>query len=430
MAKTWIDRFVEEKGLDRDELFEVQGAWGVNFISLGIVIEAIAFSFGLATSTSRSMVSCNRDRMMSARLAAYVAISSRSAALRSVRASWLTRTWWISLASFCSGPFANSSITAGLGRVEVYRAPTESVWVHSTFSPHESQMSVDLLVCTPDGQPILQALQVSIQQVADTAGRPAEQHEQWLYESQWRRQPLTAALSDLDDQVWLIFLNHGGVADTICSAMQQRGAKCIQITAGEQYRQLAADRYQLNPNDSQEYDSLLREVCAHDSCTGIIHLWSMDGGTYDRGTGTGVTDEPKDTELLAQAQRHGCRSALYLVQSVLRLGLRQAPRLWFATCGTQSVTEADTGIRLAPAPLWGLAQAVAREHPELAGLDVLALAARTDGHSGASLRELLARAARHAAERQRSDPASPAGVEAADLEHALTAVPARPPAAG
>ncbi len=256
-------------------------------------------------------------------------------------------------------------IAAGLGRVEVYRAPTESVWVHSTFSPHESQMSVDLLVCTPDGQPILQALQVSIQQVADTAGRPAEQHEQWLYESQWRRQPLTAALSDLDDQVWLIFLNHGGVADTICSAMQQRGAKCIQITAGEQYRQLAADRYQLNPNDSQEYDSLLREVCAHDSCTGIIHLWSMDGGTYDRGTGTGVTDEPKDTELLAQAQRHGCRSALYLVQSVLRLGLRQAPRLWFATCGTQSVTEADTGIRLAPAPLWGLAQAVAREHPEL-----------------------------------------------------------------
>lgn len=73
---------------------------------------------------------------------------------------------------------------------------------------------------------------------------------------------------------------------------------------------------------------------------------------------------------------------------------------------------------------------IAREHPELAGLDVLALAARTDGHSGASLREVLARAARHAAERQRRDPASPAGVEAVDLEHALTAVPVRPPAAG
>lgn len=73
---------------------------------------------------------------------------------------------------------------------------------------------------------------------------------------------------------------------------------------------------------------------------------------------------------------------------------------------------------------------IAREHPELAGLDVLALAARTDGYSGASLRELLACAARHAAERQRSEPASPAGVESADLEHALSAVPARPPTAG
>lgn len=258
-------------------------------------------------------------------------------------------------------------VAAGLGRVEVYRAPAESVWVYSTFAPSENQTSVDLLVCTTDGQPILRALQVSIQQVEDTVATPSAHHEKWLYESQWRRQPLPSieALPDLDGQVWLVFANHGGGDDIICSEMQRRGAKCIQVTAGDRYRQLAADRYQLNPIVGQEYDSLLREVYALSRCTGIIHLWGMDSGAQDGETESRMTDEPQDTELLARAQRNGCRSALCLVQSILSLGLRQAPRLWFVTCGTQSVTETDTTIRMSQAPLWGLAQAVAREHPEL-----------------------------------------------------------------
>ena len=37
----WIDRFVQEKELDTDHVFEVEGASGPNFIPLAVVIEHV-----------------------------------------------------------------------------------------------------------------------------------------------------------------------------------------------------------------------------------------------------------------------------------------------------------------------------------------------------------------------------------------------------
>ena len=37
----WIDRFVSEKELDTDRVFEVEGESGPNFIPLAVVIEHI-----------------------------------------------------------------------------------------------------------------------------------------------------------------------------------------------------------------------------------------------------------------------------------------------------------------------------------------------------------------------------------------------------
>lgn len=37
----WLDTFVEEKGLDTEFLFQVDGLLGTNFIPLGCVLDAI-----------------------------------------------------------------------------------------------------------------------------------------------------------------------------------------------------------------------------------------------------------------------------------------------------------------------------------------------------------------------------------------------------
>jgi hypothetical protein len=38
---TWLDTFTAEKGLDLEQIFEVNGPSGANFIPLGCVLEAI-----------------------------------------------------------------------------------------------------------------------------------------------------------------------------------------------------------------------------------------------------------------------------------------------------------------------------------------------------------------------------------------------------
>ena len=42
----WIDRFVQEKELDTEHVFEVEGASGPNLISLAVVIEHIKIATG------------------------------------------------------------------------------------------------------------------------------------------------------------------------------------------------------------------------------------------------------------------------------------------------------------------------------------------------------------------------------------------------
>ncbi|MCV6988671.1 hypothetical protein H7I87_00360 [Mycobacterium timonense] len=40
----WLDTFVEEKELDREHLFEVEGPSGLNVIPLGVVVDTIKIS--------------------------------------------------------------------------------------------------------------------------------------------------------------------------------------------------------------------------------------------------------------------------------------------------------------------------------------------------------------------------------------------------
>ena len=48
----WIDRFVREKELDTEHVFEVEGASGPNFVPLAVVIEHIK----IATERERAQI--------------------------------------------------------------------------------------------------------------------------------------------------------------------------------------------------------------------------------------------------------------------------------------------------------------------------------------------------------------------------------------
>lgn len=249
-------------------------------------------------------------------------------------------------------------VIVGIKRLEVYRAASEAAWVHSTITLGQTLSSADLLILSEDRQPLARASGILIQRVSDKQqSAAAVGQQQWLHEVAWRRQPLPQpdVRPAASDQTWLIFLDQRGTGAAVRSALQHQGARCILVEAGDQYRRLGTDRYQLNPTQGHEYHTLLQDALGKGGCSGVVHLWSLES----------PPDERMTTEQLAHEQRLGCHSALNLVQSVLRMGFRQVPRLWLVLRGSQGVTAADTAITVSQAPLWGLGQAIAREHPEL-----------------------------------------------------------------
>ena len=53
---TWIDTFINEKGLDTDQIFKVEGPSGPNFIPLECVISAIKQTVGAEQSSIKATI--------------------------------------------------------------------------------------------------------------------------------------------------------------------------------------------------------------------------------------------------------------------------------------------------------------------------------------------------------------------------------------
>ena len=98
-------------------------------------------------------------------------------------------------------------------------------------------------------------------------------------------------------------------------------------------------------SDLDDYERLLRQAGKFD---GVVHLWSLD-----------ATPEEFDT-----SQEGGCRSVLHLTKGLTKLERANPPRLWVVTERAQNVS-GDEAVRVANAPVWGLAKVIALEHPDL-----------------------------------------------------------------
>ncbi len=276
-----------------------------------------------------------------------------------VHPAWLDACFHISFSALCITG-TDIFVPVAVERLEIYRAVEEPVFVHASILFDEHSIQLDVLAWTDDGRPVLRAKGVIAQRVAAQSFPKADGDPQaaWRYEVRWQKKPRERAAPQGTSEPgdWLVFTDQAGVGSAVLAALRQDGARCIEVGVGDNYRRLGAGRYQIEPTDPQGYRTLLREVFSKGgSCRGIIHLWSLDGPAME-------IDSPQGLEA---AQRRGSRSGLELIQAVLRSGWRELPRLWLVTRGTQDITEADSHISVAEAPLWSLGQTLALEHPEL-----------------------------------------------------------------
>lgn len=167
-----------------------------------------------------------------------------------------------------------------------------------------------------------------------------------LYQLSWQPQRIASSRSESRSGVWLILADQSGVGEQLAEQLEQQSQSCLLAFAGPHYRQMAPNRYHLNPAVPADFDRFMAEALPT-PLLGVIHLWSLfaQEGEYALGVG----------------------SALHLVQALSRAG-KTAP-LWLVTRGAQAV-EVECVEQSAQSvwqtPLWGLGRVIQAEHPELA----------------------------------------------------------------
>src|SRR5262249_7398393 len=178
-----------------------------------------------------------------------------------------------------------------------------------------------------------------------------------LYELSWQPAPLDAARADAEEAQnvphdWLVFADQGGIASELATRLHAKGHRCTLVRPGRFTAEVGAPH--IDPTSISDYRRLLAELRkAGRDIRGIVHAWSLDIAPWD---GISATD-------LAEAPNQGAVSVMLLAQALV--DENPVPRLWIVTRGAQQADPLDLKLSPAQAPVWGLRNALAIEHPEL-----------------------------------------------------------------
>jgi acyl transferase domain-containing protein/SAM-dependent methyltransferase/NAD(P)-dependent dehydrogenase (short-subunit alcohol dehydrogenase family)/acyl carrier protein len=157
---------------------------------------------------------------------------------------------------------------------------------------------------------------------------------------------------------WLVFMDSSGFGRKLVDDLHCRGATCIAVSAGDQYRVNTSDEITINPSRSSDYEQLLSDVCTHrPGLERIVHLWGLDLPAGDDSRVENFEENIAKIDF----------SILHLLKSVSSAGLPDDPKLWIFTQGAQGVHVSETRRCFTGATLWGMGRTIANEFPGLWG---------------------------------------------------------------
>ncbi len=264
--------------------------------------------------------------------------------------------------------------------VERFRLAAERVvprWAHAVVdgtnvgAPEISDARVVLYDAA--GTPVGEITGISLRRLAGSGAtdRVAES----LLELDWQETADTPEGDGIPGW-WLLLADADPVGAGLRAALAGRGVVTVTVAPGDAYRQVAPDRYEIDPARPADFATLLTELRAArpEPCAGVVHAWSLDAALAeqpaDAGPATGATIRAGQTPVdgrdgqLDRIELLGPVAVLHLVQALTGAAGR-SPRLVLVTRGAQVVAAEAGTPALAQAGLWGLARVVTLEHGEL-----------------------------------------------------------------
>jgi pimeloyl-ACP methyl ester carboxylesterase/NAD(P)-dependent dehydrogenase (short-subunit alcohol dehydrogenase family)/aryl carrier-like protein len=159
-----------------------------------------------------------------------------------------------------------------------------------------------------------------------------------FYQIEWQvySGELNTQLTSENNKPWLIFADQQGLSKQIANQLEQAAINYLLV-----------DDYDLETNDLNQIFQQNHEL------QGIIYLTGLDNPS-----------EPNITTINNYQQQH-CTNILNLVQALYANSI--ATPIWLVTRGNQSVVNKLNSDAIASSCLWGLANAIALEHPEYWG---------------------------------------------------------------
>ncbi len=231
-------------------------------------------------------------------------------------------------------PTGKAFLPVRVGRFQLGELPPRLL-AHAAVRPAPAASKTlhgDVRIANEGGDVVAEVSGIVLQE-ADArrwaAGRPRE-WERWLYEPTWRAAPLARDTSSAEDKIlrrrWLVVDDGSGPA----ARLVKRG-EAAHVSAAI----ATVDALERNP-----------------------------AGTLDAAGG----GEPLDAVILfaeGSSETTGTTTLLSLTQALVAHPTASSARLWVVTRGAQAVTPADEVPGVFAASMWGLANVILLEHPEL-----------------------------------------------------------------
>jgi len=156
---------------------------------------------------------------------------------------------------------------------------------------------------------------------------------------------------------WLICSDSTGVGTRLSHLFGAHGDIVTSAFLGEQFIRESNGDISINPEEPEDFSRLLRTASDEKpQLYGIIHLWGLDSP---------VPGVHESSNVVETTSVRLCTGMLHLVQALLHDSSSIA-NLWVVTSHAVSADGAERLLSgLSQAPLWGMAQVIAAEHPEL-----------------------------------------------------------------
>ncbi|MEM9486115.1 MAG: SDR family NAD(P)-dependent oxidoreductase, partial [Cyanobacteria bacterium P01_F01_bin.116] len=175
----------------------------------------------------------------------------------------------------------------------------------------------------------------------------------WFYLPTWKRRPLPPAAVKPETalETLLIFVDNDELGTPLIHKLEKAGYTLILVKIGDAFVQKDATHYCLNPQRSEDYDSLLQSL--EEIPNTVVHLWTLP-----------AFEACPTTEQLEQYQAQGFYSLLFFAQAWNKQGIMNPCDLVIITQQLHNVTGEDP-VAPAKATLLGPAQTIPKEIPGL-----------------------------------------------------------------